>query len=399
MVSDAGSQPTEALLELRVEANLGRCWARASNPLCGTLCRGWVRLPLASATFLPVISKGTALRRGALAAVAIALAAHLILVPFRAGFRQMGTDFPNYYTAAALTLKHQPLRQFYDWGWFQRQIHYAGIDHQLGSYIPHTPLTMSPLLPLTRLPPPFLFYFAARRQWKALGGFLGAVAALGLLAITVFGWDGVWFFVTAVMTRSLDGSINDPYNPSFSSVTVFLRRIFVPDAELNPHPFWHAPAAFFFLRGLYTVAILALALVALAKNRQIEERKALAWFIIAVFAASANPVSYHFVLLLAPIAMLLAGEARLRSCILILLYVLAELALTPWDATWFPKAWLLLSLFLFAGWPFLRGVGRIPLAVTLLLVAAWSAVTTVARMGTSVLSLSQAGFILRPQYM
>src|SRR5690242_10992976 len=38
------------LLELRVEANLGRCWARASNPLCGTLCRGWVRLPLASAT-------------------------------------------------------------------------------------------------------------------------------------------------------------------------------------------------------------------------------------------------------------------------------------------------------------------------------------------------------------
>lgn len=32
------------------EAILGRCWARASNPLCGTLCRGWVRLPLASAT-------------------------------------------------------------------------------------------------------------------------------------------------------------------------------------------------------------------------------------------------------------------------------------------------------------------------------------------------------------
>ena len=35
-----------------LEASLGRCWARASNPLCGTLCRGWVRLPLASANNL-----------------------------------------------------------------------------------------------------------------------------------------------------------------------------------------------------------------------------------------------------------------------------------------------------------------------------------------------------------
>ena len=65
----------------------------------------------------------------------------------------METDFPNYYTAAKLTLQHMPLRQFYDWVWFQRQIHYAGIDHQLGGYIPHTPLTMLPFLPLTTFAP------------------------------------------------------------------------------------------------------------------------------------------------------------------------------------------------------------------------------------------------------
>src|SRR5260370_14941150 len=38
------------LLQSASEAILGRCWARASNPLCGTLCRRWVRPPLASAT-------------------------------------------------------------------------------------------------------------------------------------------------------------------------------------------------------------------------------------------------------------------------------------------------------------------------------------------------------------
>jgi hypothetical protein len=35
------------------EASLGRCWARASNPLCDTLCRRWVQPPLASATGYP----------------------------------------------------------------------------------------------------------------------------------------------------------------------------------------------------------------------------------------------------------------------------------------------------------------------------------------------------------
>jgi len=45
------ARPCRFRIQLRVEANLGRCWARASNPPCGTLCRRWVRLPLASANW------------------------------------------------------------------------------------------------------------------------------------------------------------------------------------------------------------------------------------------------------------------------------------------------------------------------------------------------------------
>ena len=37
------------MLESLLEASLGRCWAWSSKPACGTLCRRWVRLPLASA--------------------------------------------------------------------------------------------------------------------------------------------------------------------------------------------------------------------------------------------------------------------------------------------------------------------------------------------------------------
>ena len=410
-------------------------------------------------------------KRLAVGVLGAILAAHLIAGPFRQGFQRMGTDFPNYYTAAVLTLKHQPLRQFYDWVWFQRQIHYAGIDNQLGGYIPHTPLTMMPFLPLTKFPPqrakqiwvslelvllaasifllskltrlgalevavlallahnalsnnlrlgqyyililllltcgvwcllrgrerlgggllglifalklytaPFVLYFIARRQWKALAGFVGTVAALGLLAMAVFGWDGVWFFITTVMARGIDGTVNDPYNPGWASMTAFLRRTFVWEAELNPHPAWQAPAVFFFLRAVYTLGTLAVALVALAKCRREKEAAALGWFVILLFVLSPNEASYHFILLLVAVTLLLVGASPRWSAGLIVLYVLVELPLFRWDAAFFPKAWLLLALFLYAGWHFLREMGRVPLGVTAVVVASVAAVSTVVRL-------------------
>ncbi|MES1261698.1 MAG: hypothetical protein ABUS49_08180, partial [Acidobacteriota bacterium] len=42
------------------------------------------------------------------------------------GWRGPSTDFPNYYTAAVLARERQPLRHYYEWTWFQRQMHFAG---------------------------------------------------------------------------------------------------------------------------------------------------------------------------------------------------------------------------------------------------------------------------------
>ena len=42
-----------------------------------------------------------------------------------------------------------------------------------------------------------------------------------------------------------------PYNPGLGSAAVLLRRIFVPEPELNPHPLLNAPAAFFFFEPVY----------------------------------------------------------------------------------------------------------------------------------------------------
>ncbi|MGH9696649.1 MAG: hypothetical protein ACRD5Z_21055, partial [Bryobacteraceae bacterium] len=107
------------------------------------------------------------------AARILAAAAYCLFLftSFRAGWNRAETDFPNYYTAAVLVRKGEPLRKFYDWTWFQRQMNYAGVEAQLGSYVPQTPVTMLPLLPLARFP-----VQTAKRAWLLLN--------LGLLAVT-----------------------------------------------------------------------------------------------------------------------------------------------------------------------------------------------------------------------
>src|SRR5215475_5156358 len=89
---------------------------------------------------------------------------------FRSGWTRPETDFPNYYTAAVALCHGQPLRDYYDWTWFQRQMNYAGIEHQLGAYTPQTPLTMLPIVPLAGFP-----VQTAKQIWLALNlAFLAA---------------------------------------------------------------------------------------------------------------------------------------------------------------------------------------------------------------------------------
>src|SRR5215471_20836144 len=135
------------------------------------------------------------LREKALAVVALGLSAHLLLGPVRRGWSQMGTDFPNYYTAAMATRHGEPLRLFYDWKWFQRQIHYAGIDHQLGGYIPHTPVTMLPFLPLTAFSPQ-----RAKQVWLVLQ--LALLASSILLLARISRLSGLQVFVLCLLSYS-----------------------------------------------------------------------------------------------------------------------------------------------------------------------------------------------------
>jgi hypothetical protein len=386
-------------------------------------------------------------KRILLALLAATLGGHLLLVPFRQGWTRMDTDFPNHYTAARLALQRQPLRSFYDWTWFQRQIEYAGIEKQLGSYLPFPPLTLVPFLPLAKLEPqrakqawliaelvflgsavwilarltrfsflevlsvvllthgalsgnlvlgqyyifillllscaawwilrgcpaaggallgvifslklytlPFLLYFAVRRQWRAVAGMAASIAACIAIGTAVFGWDAVRFFFESVLARASDGAIVDPFNRAYGTMSVLLRRLLVAEAELNPHPLADWPPVFYFLQTFYTLGVLLFALLGVYKAPREEDNRTFAWFAIALFALAPLSVSYHFVLLAAPIVLLLHGRGVLWSAGLIVLYVSVTFPLRPWNAWLFPKAWGLLALFLYTGWPYLSKI-------------------------------------------
>jgi alpha-1,2-mannosyltransferase len=383
-------------------------------------------------------------------ALVVALGGSLLATSFRRGWTQLVTDFPNYYTAAALTLDRQPLRNFYEWTWFQRQMNYAGIDG-LGGYIPHTPLTMLPMIPLARLPvqdakrvwlclgilflaasvellarmarfgrldiwlvvllaygslqtnlaygqyylfllllftlaawclfrdrpyaagailgvvfavklyaAPFLLFFALKRQWKAVAGMALSMIAFSALAIAMFGIGDVWFYVHTVMARGLDGTTNDPYNPGWGSMAAFLRHALVAEPELNPHPLANAPLAFFFLKDVYTLGVLALACLVIARADW-DRLSEFGWILMVLCVLSPATVSYHFILLAPAIVFFLRGAQPGWAAGLLTLYALIALPLSwyqhllrGWYANAFPKAWLLLALMLWAAWDRLR---------------------------------------------
>ncbi len=380
-----------------------------------------------------------------------------LLTAFRSGWRREETDFPNYYTAAVLVHKGMPLREYYDWTWFARQMNYAGVDHTIGSYIPQTPLTMLPLVSLagfehqtakriwlianlfflaatvwllagvTRFRVeqiwlfaffgfgslysnfllgqyyvfllffltlafysldrgkqiasgfltgvafglklyggPFLLYFAAKRQWRAVTGMLAAFICLLVCAVALFGWPDVHYFATQILPHAADGEVISPYHSGNNAYTVLLRRLFMSEPELNPHPPWNAPWLFFFLRPLVGLGILAFTAVGIATARKKNHRRDFAWFFIAMLLISPNISSYTTILLMLPIALLLEAATRSEQVFLFVCYVLLTLpTLTPW--MWlFPKVWLLLALFVVVGRDYLRPLApRLAVAVAI----------------------------------
>ncbi len=368
-----------------------------------------------------------------------ALAAVLFSTSFREGWSRVETDFPNYYTGAAATRAGLPLKDFYDWTWFQREMNYTGTERQLGAYTPQTPLAMLPFLPIAGIAPqrakqvwlslnaillacliillvavsdlsyrwvfliflagygsihanfllgqyyvflafllalavffffrgreastgsalglmfvlklysgPFLLFFLVKRSWRAVAGFVGVAVAGALVSISMFGWAANRFYVESILPSVMSGMLIDPYNPGLGSMTALFRRSFVSEPELNPHPMFQWPAAFTFCQTLFSVGIMLMVLLALNRREKLTKRE-FAWLIVALLLLAPVNATYVFILLAIPVALLMPECGILGKVVLLGAMAITSTPLPREVAVFFPRAFVLVILFLWAG--------------------------------------------------
>jgi hypothetical protein len=157
--------------------------------------------------------------------------------------------------------------------------------------------------------------FLGRKRLRELQGFVvGALlpsALLGLLA----GSDAFGEFSTKVLPWMLRGEIQDPFAAGWGSAMALSNRLFRFEPDLNPNPWFDAPALARFLGSALSSG--ALLLGVLAGRRAFRETRVFdAVGAIAAFSLVASPfvASYHLVLLTvsaATVAMRLSGPALL----------------------------------------------------------------------------------------
>jgi len=387
---------------------------------------------------------------------------------FRTGWTRISTDFPNYYIGAVAARQHDSLPNLYDWTWFARQMNYAGIENQLGGYVPQSPATMLPLIPMAGFPPltakriwlvlnlilllvvigilarmtgvrweyltilllcgyrsvmtnfiygqyyifllflltltlytfarqrdglsgflcgatfamklysgPLLIYFAAKRAWTSVLGMVAGVACVGGVALLLFGWSGIAFYLTHVLPRTLEGNSIDPYNLLTTTPTMLLHRVFFREAGLNPHPIFEAPWLFFFLRTATQLGLVVFAVLGVVGYADPDRRRDLAWILIMLVLVSTSSATYTYILLLAPIAVLLRGASLPKTLYLSASYSILNLFPPP---ALYPKIWTLLLLFFVVGYDYLRAIEMRRVMIALAAVGLISAMDAQRRM-------------------
>jgi Glycosyltransferase family 87/WD40-like Beta Propeller Repeat len=166
----------------------------------------------------------------------------------------------------------------------------------------------------------FVLFFLRKRQWRALAGLCLTLALLIALGAALFGPETLHVYASQVLPRTLAGEATDPYHLGANSSTALLRRLFVAEPELNPHPLVHAPAAYVLLQPLIPTSLLLSALWLISPCRGERAQETLEWgaFVSLPLVLSPGSASYHLCGLILATALgvdFLLGAGRLGGAV------------------------------------------------------------------------------------
>ncbi|GGA99926.1 glycosyltransferase family 87 protein [Puia dinghuensis] len=207
----------------------------------------------------------------------------------------------------------------------------------------------------------FLFLLLRRKYRQTLWL---AAACLLLLAISLLstGWDGWKYYITEVLPKVNNGELNDSFTFVFQSAFMLLKKAFVFDALLNPHPLAQKPYLFLIGTGVFKALVLsACVMVTLRATAPVadgpdparsgDEFRAFAVWIMGSMLISPNGSSYSLVLLVIPFLALCSSGARPRAVVFPAMVLLAACNIpVSWFGQFplclqFPRLYLLLVFF------------------------------------------------------
>ena len=160
-------------------------------------------------------------------------------------------------------------------------------------------------------------YFVLRRRWKALLSTITAVGAIIAISILVMGHEMLRSFVFEQLPRTLQGEVMDPYSNVFASGASLFHRLLLVEPQLNPSPLIDLPVLYTVLYPLWQTIVVAPLLILLLPCRQTRDRELenteWAAFLMGLLTLTPVPSTYHFVVMILPVMLLLDSLLRKRA--------------------------------------------------------------------------------------
>jgi hypothetical protein len=157
-------------------------------------------------------------------------------------------------------------------------------------------------------------HFIRKKNWAAVFACVLTGILCVLASVLVFGWSLHRTYLLQVLPWTVRGEGLDPYNLGSSSLSTLLHRLFLFEPQLNAHPALHAPWLFAILHPTLQLALLAPALLWIDTRVSSPARISLEWsaLLLATLTLTPLPASYHFTVLILPVAVLCGQLIRER---------------------------------------------------------------------------------------
>ena len=225
-------------------------------------------------------------------------------------------------------------------------------------------------------PAVLLLWLLLRKKYRSflyLSAACGLLFALSLLLNGVAVWK---YYLWQVLPKLNSGELNDSFTYIFQSAHMLLKRVFLYDALLNPHPVFYNPYLFVLTMAVFK-ALLITGGVLVTGRRKKEDFLSFAVWLMVSMLISPNGSSYSLVLLVIPLMALAVDKARILALAAVILFAACSISVQRFGAypVWaqFPRLYLLLIFFVLLMWAGLRSdVGtarrwKAPAVLTLIL--------------------------------